>query len=111
MLEFAGIGPGPFACMMLADMGADVVRVDRVDGRQDAWAQGPATDFLGRGRRSVAVDLKHADGPSVILQLVDAADVLVEGFRPGVMERLGIGPSECHVRNPRLVYSRMSGWG
>ncbi|MHB1712995.1 MAG: CaiB/BaiF CoA transferase family protein [Acidimicrobiales bacterium] len=111
VIELAGIGPGPFACMMLADMGAEVVRVDRLDGRRDDWAVGPETDFLGRGRRSIAVDLKHPDGPSIILALVSAADAIVEGFRPGVMERLGIGPSECTARNPRLVYGRMSGWG
>lgn len=111
VLEFAGIGPGPFACMMLADMGAEVVRIDRLDGRHDDWAVGPETDFLGRGRRSIAVDLKHPDGVAVILELIAAADAVVEGFRPGVMERLGIGPSQCLARNRRLVYGRMSGWG
>jgi alpha-methylacyl-CoA racemase len=111
IVELAGIGPGPFACMMLADMGADVVRIDRLDGRRDAWASGPETDFLGRGRRSVAVDLKHPDGAAVVLELVAHADALVEGYRPGVAERLGIGPEACRARNERLVFGRMTGWG
>jgi alpha-methylacyl-CoA racemase len=111
IVELAGIGPGPFACMMLADMGADVVRIDRLDGRRDAWATGPKTDFLGRGRRSVAVDLKHPDGAAVVLELVAHADALVEGYRPGVAERLGIGPEACRARNERLVFGRMTGWG
>lgn len=109
VVEIASIGPGPFAAMLLADMGADVVRVDRasaVDG-PDAVAPDP----LLRGRPSVAVDLKHRDGPGVVLRLAGQADALIEGFRPGVAERLGIGPEECSVRNRRLVYGRMTGWG
>jgi len=109
VVEIAGIGPGPFAAMMLADMGAEVVRVDRAAGvRPDGSG---ARDPLGRGRRSVGVDLKHPDGVAVVLDLVERADALLEGFRPGVAERLGIGPDECLARNPRLVYGRMTGWG
>ena len=111
VVELAGIGPGPFAAMMLADMGADVVRIDRAGGRQDAWASGPATDFLGRGRRSVAVDLKLPEGTAAVLELTARADAVIEGYRPGVVERLGIGPEVCLAGNPRLVYARMTGWG
>ena len=112
MLEIAGIGPGPFAAMLLADMGADVLRIDRA-GAVSVVPQGapPPLDLLNRGRRSVGVDLKHEQGPEVVLRLVDRADALIEGFRPGVAERLGIGPEECLARNPRLVYGRMTGWG
>jgi alpha-methylacyl-CoA racemase len=106
VVELAGIGPGPFCAMLLADMGAEVLRVDR-----PAAAAGPWPPLLTRGRRSVAVDLKHPQGPKVVLRLADAADVLLEGFRPGVAERLGIGPDACLARNPRLVYGRMTGWG
>ncbi len=109
IVEIAGIGPGPFCAMMLADMGADVLRVDRPGGH--GVALDPARDLLNRGRRSVAVDLKHDAGPGVVLRLVDYADVLIEGFRPGVAERLGIGPEVCLERNPGLVYGRMTGWG
>src|SRR5438874_1630713 len=108
IIEMAGIGPGPFAAMMLADMGAEVVRVDRLAYRGNA---DPARDVLNRGRRSVAVDLKHPDGVQAVLRLAERADALLEGFRPGVMERLGLGPDECLARNPRLVYGRMTGWG
>jgi alpha-methylacyl-CoA racemase len=111
VIEIAGIGPGPFAAMMLADMGADVIRVDRADKVADEPPQGPNSDVLARGRRSVGVDLKHPDGVETVLRLVEQADVLQEGFRPGVMERLGLGPDECLARNPRLVYGRMTGWG
>ncbi|HWC39913.1 MAG TPA: CaiB/BaiF CoA-transferase family protein [Acidimicrobiales bacterium] len=111
VVELAGIGPGPFAAMMLADMGADVVRVDRAEKVSGGDPASPPIDLLGRGRRSVGVDLKHAEGAEVVLRLVEQADVLIEGFRPGVMERLGIGPDECLARNPRLVYGRMTGWG
>jgi alpha-methylacyl-CoA racemase len=116
VVEVASIGPGPFTAMLLADMGAEVVRVDRVpspDGPPDAspTAPDPSVDVLNRGRRSVAVDLKHPDGVSTVLRLVEQADVLLEGFRPGVMERLGLGPGPCLDRNPRLVYGRMTGWG
>ncbi|HEX4539595.1 MAG TPA: CaiB/BaiF CoA-transferase family protein [Acidimicrobiales bacterium] len=111
VVEIAGIGPGPFAAMMLADMGADVVRVDRAQKVAGGDPAHPPIDLLGRGRRSVGIDLKHPEGAGVVLRLVEHADVLIEGFRPGVMERLGIGPDECMARNPRLVYGRMTGWG
>jgi alpha-methylacyl-CoA racemase len=115
VVELAGIGPGPFAGMMLADMGADVVRIDRPAATSaaagDAAAEQVAADVLGRGRRSVAVDLKDPAGREVVLRLVERADALVEGFRPGVTERLGVGPDDCLARNPRLVYGRMTGWG
>ena len=110
ILEIAGIGPGPFAAMMLADMGAEVVRVDRVQAVRDD-ATGPHWDVMLRGRRNVALDLKHADGVETLLSLVERADVVIEGFRPGVMERLGVGPEVCLARNPKLVFGRMTGWG
>jgi len=110
VVELAGIGPGPFAAMMLADAGADVVRVERTaDVREHP--PGPHPDVVLRGRRSIAVDLKHPDGRQVVLDLVAASDVLLEGFRPGVTERLGLGPADCAAVNPRLVYGRMTGWG
>ena len=109
VVELAGIGPGPFAAMMLSDMGAEVVRVDRADavgsGQSVRW------DVNARGRRSVGVDLKHPDGREVVLRLAEQADALIEGFRPGVTERLGLGPDDCRARNPKLVYGRMTGWG
>lgn len=111
VLEVAGIGPGPFAGMMLADLGADVVRIDRADRVRGGDPERPPRDVLARGRRSVAVDLKQAEGVEVVLRLVEQADVLIEGFRPGVMERLGLGPEVCLARNPRLVFGRMTGWG
>lgn len=108
VVEIGSIGPGPFAAMVLADLGARVIRVERVD----AAGLPPPQDPMLRGRAaSVALDLKHPDGVEVALRLVERSDVLVEGFRPGVMERLGLGPEECHARNPRLVYGRMTGWG
>ncbi|MFB7976738.1 CaiB/BaiF CoA transferase family protein [Streptomyces vinaceus] len=109
VVELAGIGPGPFAAMLLADLGADVVRVDRPGG--GVLAVDPAYDVTNRGKRSVLVDLKSAEGPTRVLDLVERADVLIEGFRPGVAERLGVGPAACHARNPKLVYGRMTGWG
>jgi alpha-methylacyl-CoA racemase len=111
VVEIAGIGPGPFCAMVLADMGADVLRVDRAQAVRGGDPAAPPADVLNRGRKSVGVDLKHPDGPAVVLRLVERADALVEGFRPGVAERLGIGPDECLARNPRLVYGRMTGWG
>jgi len=111
VLEVAGIGPGPFAGMMLADLGADVVRIDRADRVRGGDPERPPRDVLARGRRSVAVDLKQAEGVEVVLRLIEQADVLIEGFRPGVMERLGLGPEDCLARNPRLVFGRMTGWG
>jgi alpha-methylacyl-CoA racemase len=109
-IEIAGRGPGPFAGMMLADMGADVIRVDRPDSPDDARAD-PALEFVNRGRRSVSLDLKTAAGRELVLRLAMTADILFEGFRPGVAERLGIGPAECLERNGRLVYGRATGWG
>ncbi|MFD4709300.1 CaiB/BaiF CoA transferase family protein [Streptomyces sp. NPDC058430] len=109
VVELAGIGPGPFAAMLLADLGADVVRVDRPGGA--GLAIDPEYDITNRNKRSVVVDLKAADGPARVLDLVAKADVLIEGYRPGVAERLGVGPDDCHARNPRLVYGRMTGWG
>ena len=111
VLEVAGIGPGPFCGMMLADMGADVVRIDRASHGQGRDMGRAPIDVLARGRRSVAVDLKSKEGIAVVLRLVEQADVLLEGFRPGVMERLGLGPDVCLARNPRLVFGRMTGWG
>ncbi|MFE5832248.1 CaiB/BaiF CoA transferase family protein [Streptomyces sp. NPDC056508] len=109
VVELAGIGPGPFAAMLLADLGADVVRVDRPGG--PGLGIDPARDLTNRNKRSVLVDLKAADGPATVLDLVGRADVLIEGYRPGVAERLGVGPDACLARNPRLVYGRMTGWG
>ena len=110
VVEIAGIGPGPFCAMMLADMGADVIRVDRAQGVSGLPGNN-SKDLINRGRRSVGVDLKNPDGVETVLRLVENADALVEGFRPGVAERLGIGPEPCLERNPRLVYGRMTGWG
>ena len=109
VVEIAGIGPGPHACMILADLGADVIRIDRPSGQ--AFAGSGAKMLLNRGRPSVALDLKDPRAVETVLELVERADVLVEGMRPGVTERLGIGPDECLARNPRLVYGRMTGWG
>ncbi|WP_240137157.1 CaiB/BaiF CoA transferase family protein [Streptomyces sp. MUM 178J] len=109
VVELAGIGPGPFAAMLLADLGADVVRVDRPGGA--GLAIDPAYDLTNRNKRSVLVDLKAEDGPGRVLDLVERADILIEGYRPGVAERLGVGPDACLARNPRLVYGRMTGWG
>ena len=110
IIEIAGIGPGPFAAMMLADMGAEVVRVERAQAVREG-ASGAHWDVMLRGRRNVALDLKHADGAQALLSMVERADALIEGFRPGVMERLGIGPQQCLARNPKLVFGRMTGWG
>lgn len=107
VVEFAGIGPGPFCGMLLSDMGADVIRIDRKGGARG----GSKFDITSRGRRSLAVDLKKTEGVEAVLKLVEQADMLQEGFRPGVMERLGLGPEVCLDRNPRLVYGRMTGWG
>lgn len=114
VIEFAGIGAAPFCAMMLSDLGADVIRVDRpVTGStpNGAGMSGMTDGVLGRGRRSVAIDLKDEHGLATALDLVAGADALVEGFRPGVMERLGLGPEVCAERNPRLVYGRLTGWG
>ena len=111
IIEIAGIGPGPFCAMMLADLGAEVLRVDRAERARLPRPDGPNLDLLNRGRRSVAVDLKSPAGVEVVLRLVEKADALIEGFRPGVMERLGLGPDVCLARNPGLVFGRMTGWG
>jgi alpha-methylacyl-CoA racemase len=107
VIEVAGIGPGPYACMMLADMGAEVIRIERPGGE----TRDPAGDPTLRSRRRVVLDLKQAPGVEVLLKLAERSDVLVEGFRPGVAERLGFGPDACRQRNPRLVYGRITGWG
>ena len=106
IIELAGIGPGPFCGMMLSDMGADVIRVDRITPNPRA-----PRDVMQRNRKSIAVNLKDPAGVDVVLKLVESADGLFEGFRPGVTERLGLGPDECLARNPQLVYGRMTGWG
>jgi alpha-methylacyl-CoA racemase len=106
VIELAGIGPGPFCGMMLSDMGAEVIRVDRISGGSRR-----ARDVLARNRRSIAIDLKQPEGVEVVLKLVESADALFEGFRPGVTERLGLGPDDCMARNEKLVYGRMTGWG
>lgn len=105
IIELAGIGPGPFCGMMLSDMGAEVIRVERLSGVNRA-----PKDVLVRNRRNIALDLKSEAGVETVLRLVESADALFEGFRPGVTERLGLGPEHCMARNPRLVYGRMTGW-
>lgn len=107
VVEFAGLGAAPFCAMLLADLGADVLRIDRADAR----GKGSRFEILNRGRRSVALDLKNPRAVAAVLRLVAKADVVLEGFRPGVMERLGVGPEECARVNPRLVFGRLSGWG
>ena len=111
IIEIAGIGPGPFAAMMLADMGAEVIRVERAQSVRGQAPESAHWDVLLRGRRNVAIDLKNPEGVEALLTLVEHADALIEGFRPGVMERLGIGPDVCVARNPKLVFGRMTGWG
>ena len=112
IVEIAGIGPAPLCCSLLADMGADIVRIDRT-GKSGLGFEyvGPKADIRRRGRPSIAVDLKHPQGIETVLRLIESADALVEPLRPGVMERLGLGPEVCLARNPRLVYGRMTGWG
>lgn len=107
IIEMAGIGPGPFCAMMLSDMGAEVIRVDRLSHK----GSGHEANVLNRGRKSIALDLKNPAAVEATLKLIDKADGLIEGFRPGVMERLGLGPEVCFERNPGLVYGRMTGWG
>src|SRR6266513_4173205 len=111
IVELAGIGPGPFAGMLLSDMGADIVRVDRAQQVNPANFDTPNLEPLYRGRRSIGVDLKNPEGVELVLRLVEQADALIEGYRPGVTERLGLGPDACQARNPKLVYGRMTGWG
>lgn len=110
VVELAGIGPGPFAAMVLADLGADVVRVDRPGGTGGLRIE-PDYDLANRNKRSVLLDLKSERGMAAVLDLVERADILIEGYRPGVAERLGVGPDACLARNPKLVYGRMTGWG
>ncbi|HEU0127305.1 MAG TPA: CaiB/BaiF CoA-transferase family protein, partial [Pseudonocardiaceae bacterium] len=109
VIELAGIGPGPHAAMLLADLGADVVRVERPSGGLQLAPR--ESDQMLRGRRSVALDLKNPVDRETVLRLVERTDVLIEGLRAGVTERLGVGPADCLSRNPRLVYARMTGWG
>ncbi|GMV47631.1 MAG: CoA transferase [Pseudomonadota bacterium] len=111
VVELAGIGPAPMCCMLLADLGADVVRVDRLEASGLGVAMAPRHDVNARGRRSLAADLKSPAGREAVLRLADRADVLIEGFRPGVTEKLGLGPTDCMARNARLVYGRMTGFG
>ena len=113
VLEFEAIGPGPFGTMLLADMGADVIRIDRPAAPSDLGPKstGRRIDITGRGRRSVTLDLKQPQAVATALELIERADILIEGFRPGTMERLGLGPEVAHARNPKLVYGRMTGWG
>ncbi len=113
VIEFAGIGPAPFCCMMLADMGARVIRVDRKPGPGGGSLEAALRNdsLVDRGRESIVVDLRTPNGRGIVMDLVASADVLVEGFRPGVAERLGLGPEPCMARNPRLIFGRMTGWG
>ncbi|MFO0155266.1 MAG: CaiB/BaiF CoA transferase family protein [Alphaproteobacteria bacterium] len=106
VLEFAGIGPGPFCAMLLADLGAEVIRIDRPNG-----PEADRLDIVSRGRRSLALDLKNPQSIAALHRMITEFDVLIEGFRPGVMERLGLGPTELQARNPKLIYGRMTGWG
>jgi len=111
IIELAGIGPGPYCGMMLSDMGAEVIRVNRTGGALPGVSGANIKDVLARGRRTIAVDLKRPEGTEVVLRLCEKADALFEGFRPGVTERMGLGPDHCMARNPKLVYGRMTGWG
>lgn len=112
ILELAGLGPAPYCSMLLSDLGAEVLRIDRVKPVDRGEPNfDPSFDLLNRGRRSLAVDLKQPQGVELVLRLVESADALVEGFRPGVAERMGLGPDTCLARNPKLVYGRMTGWG
>lgn len=110
-IEFAGLGPAPFAAMMLADMGAEVLRIDRPWEVRSHTPEEPSKDVLNRGRMSACIDLKNPQGVEAVFDLIKTADALIEGYRPGVMERLGLGPEKCLKINPRLVYGRMTGWG
>ena len=105
VIEMAGLGPCPLAGQLLADLGADVLVIDK------ATAPADPTDINRRGKRSIALNLKSARGRDIAIQLITRADILIEGFRPGVMERLGLGPTECQAQNPKLIYGRMTGWG
>ncbi len=111
VVELAGIGPGPMCAMLLADLGAEVIRIDRLEDSGLGVVRDARNDLLNRGRRSAAVNLKSPEGVETVLKLIESADALVEGFRPGVMERLGLGPEDCFKRNPKLVFGRITGWG
>jgi len=111
IVELTGIGPGPMCAMLLADLGATVLRIDRPEPSDLGVPRPLRYDLLLRGRKCLAVDLKHPDGKALVLRLIERADTLIEGFRPGVTERLGLGPADCLARNPRLVYGRVTGWG
>ena len=111
IIEIAGIGPGPFAAMLLADMGANVIRVERPGGSMFTATHNTKLDFLNRNKRCISINLKNPDGVDTVLTMLEQADALVEGNRPGVMERLGLGPDICLTRNSALVYGRMTGWG
>ena len=111
IIEIAGIGPGPFCAMLLSDLGAEVIRVDRASTVADELPDLPRLDLLNRGRRSIGINLKDPEGVATVLKLIESSDALIEGFRPGVAERLGIGPEDCLTRNPKLIYGRMTGWG
>ena len=111
VVEISALGPAPFCGMVLADLGAEVVRVDRAEAATQGHDNSTRHDLMGRGKRSIAVDLKNAAGADVVLRLVERSDALIEGFRPGVAERLGIGPADCLAHNPQLTYGRMTGWG
>src|SRR5690242_19644820 len=111
VVELVGLGPGPFCGMLLADLGADVLCVDRIEVARAVDPGRPATNAMHRCKRVIGLDLKHADGPETLLRIVEQADAMFEVFRPGVAERLGIGPDACLARNPRLIYGRLTGWG
>ncbi|MCO5397832.1 CaiB/BaiF CoA transferase family protein [Ralstonia soli] len=111
VVELGGVGPVPFCCMLLADLGAEVIRIDRPPGYDGGVPVAPRFNLLNRGRRNLALDLKKKEAVATVLKLVENADALVEGFRPGVAEKLGLGPNDCQRANPRLVYGRMTGWG
>ena len=111
VVELVGLGPGPFCGMLLADLGAEVLCVDRIEVARAADPDRPATNAMHRSKRVIGLDLKHTDGPETFLELIEHADAMFEVFRPGVAERLGIGPDACLARNPRLIYGRLTGWG
>src|SRR5438309_6634387 len=111
VVELVGLGPGPFAGMLLADMGADVLRIDRVEEAMGVDLTKPATSAMNRGKRSMAINLKKPEGVKALLRLIEGTDAFFEVLRPGVAERLGFGPDICLARNPRLVYGRLTGWG
>ncbi len=111
IIEFAGLGPAPFAGMMLSDMGAEILQINRMSDNASATGVGKTDDIMSRGKQPVAIDLKKEEGVRLTLKLIKSADALIEGFRPGVMENLGLGPKICLKENPKLVYGRMTGWG